>query len=324
MFYAYIYCMAKKIILNADDFGPCDALNQGIYTAIDAGLVSSVSAFVTFGEENYNNIVQLKKYLDDKDLNVGIGLHFTLNAGKPVNQDSNRTLSFEESGMFAEIPDFKWRVNLEEFKNEMKAQIDKLGELIGGVDNIDHINSHVGICQMRKEFWDIMTDFDLPVRSPDKFVHYHHNTGDSFSPLEREAARRFFTKETLQNNFLQKLKYMLAFNMNKSERNDRFNQAVEKSIKIPNLTFYEYYKQGGTEILKNVVDQLAASNNPDKVIEIVLHLSINDKPHDIDNYNGIFPISFEGRSDELKYLLESDLVDYMAEYNIELTNYSNL
>lgn len=315
--------MAKKIILNADDFGPCDAFNKGIYKAIDAGLVSSVSAFVTFGEENHNNIIQLKKYIDDNNLNVGIGLHFTVNAGKPVNQDANRTLSFEESGLFAEIPDFKWRVNLEEFKNEMMAQVNKLGELIGGVDNIDHINSHVGICQMKKEFWDIMTDLNLPVRSPDKFVDYHYNSGASFSPLEREAARRFFTKETLQNNFFQKLKYMLAFNLDKSERNSRFNLAVDKSIKIPNLTFYEYYKQAGTEILKNVVDELADSNNPDKVIEIILHLSIDDNPHDINNYNGIFPISFKGRSDELTYLLESNLLNYMKESEIELTNYSN-
>lgn len=318
--------MAKKIIFNADDFGPSASINKGIYEGIKAGIVSSVSVFVTFGETNFDNITNLKKFIDSDEVkhHVGIGLHFTVTAGHPVYNTRYNSLT-KPSGLFATSSEFRWRVNPGEFEDEMDAQINKLAELLGSYDQIDHINCHVGICFMKDEFWKILISKGYPVRSPIKFSSHHDFSDDKIplSPITRIALRRFFSRDIFRRNIGQRLRYA-AINNGYRFRKDRYNYALNKGVKIPNSTLFGYYKQASVIALNNVVVQLVNGTSPDEVIEVMLHLCSDDNPSDKFDFSGIESSSFYGRKKELDCLIESKILNLMEENDIKQVSYSQI
>lgn len=318
--------MAKKIIFNADDFGPSESLNQGIYQGIEAGIVSSVSVFVTFGETNFENIIKLKEFIDSEKVkhHVGIGLHFTITAGHPVNRDNYNSLTLN-NGMFNTFDNFKWRVNLGEFEHEMDAQINKLALLLGGEDQIDHINCHVGICFLKKEFWNVLISKGFPVRSPIKFSKKHVSYDDRIplTPVTRIALGRIFTSWSTISNGRQKYKYIIRNNRH-DVRVLRHKQALNEGVKIVGCCLFGYYKQASVIALENVVKQLSLSDDPNESIEIMLHLSSENYPDDRFDFHGIEARSFVGRKNELKFLIQSKIIQLMKEKEIQQISYSQL
>lgn len=317
--------MAKGIIFNADDYGPSKSINEGIITGIKKGIVNSVSVFLTFGEDNYDSIIRLKEFIErEAPDNVRIGLHFTVTAGSPVNNDTYKTLTIED-GKFSLFDYFRWNVDLQEFENEMDAQLNKLAELLGGYEHIDHINCHQGICFMKSEFWEILTSKNLPVRTPVKFSAQHTWFDDiwPFSPITRIAIKRITTKLFAGTNLRQKKKYILD-NTKDEVRNERFEFAKQKGIKIADSCLYSYYKQANVKTLHNVVEQLGLSTIENETVEIMLHLCSEEQPSDINDHWGIDPSSLLGRKKELDELIESNILQKMKDFNIEKINYSDL
>jgi predicted glycoside hydrolase/deacetylase ChbG (UPF0249 family) len=318
--------MAKRIILNADDFGPSESLNQGIYEGIKAGIVSSVSVFVTFGETNFDNIRKLKKFIDSDEVkhHVGIGLHFTITAGSPVNMDDYNSLTLN-NGMFNTFDKFKWRVSLNEFEYEMDSQINKLAELLGGKDQIDHINCHVGICFLNKDFWNILISKGYPVRTPIKFSKKHISYDDRipFTPVTRIGLGRIFTSWSTLRNGRQKFKYIIKNNRH-SVRVNRHNQALYEGVTLAGCCLFGYYKQASVIALHNVVKQLELSEDPNESIEIMLHLSSANYPDDRFDFHGIEGSSFVGRKNELEMLIKSNIIQLMKEKGVEQISYRQL
>ena len=60
----------KKIIFNADDYGQCESLNQGIEQAYKYGFLTSTSV-MTNGRTYKASIKSLRKHCPD----IGIGIH---------------------------------------------------------------------------------------------------------------------------------------------------------------------------------------------------------------------------------------------------------
>ncbi len=317
--------MPKGIILTADDFGPSRSINEGIYQGIEAGIVSAVSAFVTFGEENHHNIIQLKEYIDTIDTHpVGIGLHFTITAGSPVNGNRYRTLTIA-NGNFSLFDFFRWNVSLEEFEQELDAQLSKLAELLGGIEYIDHINCHQGICFLKKEFWEILLSKGLPVRSPIKFSYQHTWYDDKWplTPINRIAIARALRRPATLKNFRQKKRYLIK-NSKNYMRKKRFNYAKDLGIQIPDSCLFSYYKQANTRTLINVVEQLEKGDEPNETVEIMLHLCSDNFPSDINDFWGVDPKSILGRKKELDCLIESKIIQAMQAANIQQICYRNL
>src|SRR4029077_13081797 len=84
------------LIINADDFGLSEGINRGIIEGFRAGAITSTSVMV--GMPAFGDAVRLAH--DAKTL--GIGLHFSLTAGRPLT----RALSLidEDRGDFLRVP----------------------------------------------------------------------------------------------------------------------------------------------------------------------------------------------------------------------------
>ena len=129
----------KSIIINADDFGLCDSVNNGIVFCMENGIVSDLSFIVNHPYLN-NSIELLKK---KKILNIGVHLNYSL--GKP--NKSKKSCLTNSKGFFNNVNTHfinysMGRINVEEIYEESKSQVEIL--LSNGF-NITHFDSHQNV-----------------------------------------------------------------------------------------------------------------------------------------------------------------------------------
>lgn len=130
----------KSLIINADDLGADEARNRGIFEAIEADRVTSVS--VLSNGDGFEDAIERWKSLCNKD--VSLGIHINLSEGRPISQ--NLRLLTGQNGCFlgkqAARDLLRHAVNEElaqEIRREVQAQIDVLR--VFGI-SITHIDGH--------------------------------------------------------------------------------------------------------------------------------------------------------------------------------------
>lgn len=134
----------KDLIINADDLGADEARNRGIFEAIEAGRVTSVSVLVN--GDGFEDAGERWKSLRNKDTSLGI--HINLSEGRPISQGL-RILTGTNGcflGKQAARDLLKHEVNeglAQEIQREVQAQIDALrvfGTPIKHLDGHQHIH----------------------------------------------------------------------------------------------------------------------------------------------------------------------------------------
>lgn len=130
-----------KIIINADDFGFCDQVDDGVIKAINLGLINSVAAF----SNGTNGLERLKRLapLQDK---ADIGCHISITSGKPLTKMKyfTRTLNGKPFfRTFTELQRPKDEASQEAAKIELKAEINAQIDLMekAGI-TVKHLSSH--------------------------------------------------------------------------------------------------------------------------------------------------------------------------------------
>ncbi|MCU6797523.1 carbohydrate deacetylase [Paenibacillus sp. WQ 127069] len=87
--------MTKYLIINADDFGLSQSINQGIIEAYHAGTVSSTTLMCNM--PGFHDAVTLAK----KTPSLGVGLHFNLTYGKPLANQQKVSSLVNPKGVFS-------------------------------------------------------------------------------------------------------------------------------------------------------------------------------------------------------------------------------
>lgn len=129
----------KKLIINADDFGRHQSINNAIIQGHVSGCITSASLMP--GGNAFKDAVD--KAIEHPQL--GIGIHLTLIGEKPVMDPTEIPSLVDDKGyLHKEYPQFlarflRGKINLSEVRAELSAQIDKV--VASGV-RITHIDSH--------------------------------------------------------------------------------------------------------------------------------------------------------------------------------------
>jgi len=129
----------KSLIVNADDFGLASFINKGIIEAVEKGAVNSVS-LVANGDALDEAINYIKKKPELKT-----GIHFTLIDEKPVSDKHLVPSLVTKDGFFWPgytsfiLRYITGKINLQEVKIELSAQVQKLADK--GV-HLMHCDSH--------------------------------------------------------------------------------------------------------------------------------------------------------------------------------------
>ena len=155
----------KTLILNADDYGRTASISKGIRQAHLDGLVTTTTAmmnFPTVQDDLRTAMAECPK--------LGLGVHLTLTAGRPVLPASQLPTLTTPNGTFFRLNDLGnayAQVNPIELKAEWRAQIEKL--LATGA-TIDHLDSHHHTSYYTEAGFGIMLDlaaeYGAPLRRP--------------------------------------------------------------------------------------------------------------------------------------------------------------
>lgn len=302
----------SKLILTADDYGACDFIDNGIIKAIKAGKINSVACFaVPFGpvdefDARMDMLLELQK-----DYDFGIGLHFSLTAGRPlVNKLNSLSTRDKNDGLlyFRSVYNYSFgATKTTDMRKELQAQIDRMAKKLGGLNRIDSVSMHDGIVYLENDLFRqyanvLAMNKYLPVRSPviwRKAGLPHRNWDEKpLNPLIRQGI------------------WLRQLNKLRDSLNHEKRLAIIRELKLRSTTCLvdELYGQPYELNLKELLDCFDYETFS---AEFMFHLGDPDTraqmgfskalAHKMEAPWGIDPDYFAGRELELDMLLNSNL-----------------
>jgi len=134
--------MGKQLIINADDYGLNDAINDAVLELAEIGAISSTSIMANMISENA--LVRIANFD-----NISTGLHFNILEGQPVSPPEQVFSLIDPSGNFFSLNVFLARymlkkIRLEHIEKELLSQLTVLNE---NKLKVSHADSHKHIHQ---------------------------------------------------------------------------------------------------------------------------------------------------------------------------------
>ena len=182
--------MKKRLIINADDFGPNRNVVDSVIQGMEAGCITSTSVIVTLGDIT-TAVSQLKAMPK-----VSIGIHLNITSGKSMMPPEKVPSLVTADGSFFSRNELRTRASLvdtNELRQEFLAQIDYLRMYGIQISHID--NHHPEIYLFPRLFntvIDIAHQMNLPIRMPftpnlalfrNQFAHSLGVKGDDIDSL---------------------------------------------------------------------------------------------------------------------------------------------
>lgn len=117
-----------KLIMRADDLGFSEGVNYGIYKSITDGVINNVGLMPNMDSASHGyNLV--------KDLDIALGQHCNICAGKPVSDPSLIPSLVQANGEFCTSKEIRNRkedtISIEECEIEIEAQLNRFREITG-------------------------------------------------------------------------------------------------------------------------------------------------------------------------------------------------
>lgn len=130
----------RRLVVNADDFGRSDSINQAVIQAHQRGILTTASLMVN--EPGFDEAVRLAR----QHPSLGVGLHLTFLCGRSALAPADVPSLVDSEGNFSENPVavgmkyFFARGVRQQLRSEMVAQFQKFHAT--GL-RLDHVNGHL-------------------------------------------------------------------------------------------------------------------------------------------------------------------------------------
>lgn len=276
----------QKIIVTADDYGMCDAVDKAIDAGIENGFITTTNVMVNM--ESLSNAASLR----DRYPNVSVGIHWNVTTGKPICKPEEIPSLVDENGSFLSLKEFKKRyskklINECELEKELEAQYDLFEKNCGTADYWNtHENSALHL-ESFKVFEKIAKKHNIVATRTFQRVYF-----DKINLGFKRAFREFLVK-----NF---------FNL--------WFAKIRKSFKMPTARVVSFNKISKTEgdILMNAL--LKDGRN---LVEIVFHpATVSDSPY--------FGNISEERVKEYQFTSSKEVYNKYIEQGFEFVNFQAL
>jgi predicted glycoside hydrolase/deacetylase ChbG (UPF0249 family) len=169
----------KRLIINADDFGLDEGIEQGIIELHQAGLISSTSCMT-----NMPAWPRAAAYLREHP-ELGAGVHLVINEGRPVLSASEVPALLRADGYFlndGQIIRSLRPGTTAQLRAELRAQIERFASDVGRPP--DHLDSHCAVSYVRPDRFNVSLElareYDLPIRFP---------FGDDLQEIAKDMSR---------------------------------------------------------------------------------------------------------------------------------------
>lgn len=276
--------MKKQLIINTDDFGISDSVNNAVSEAFKNGILTSASLMAN--APSFENAVKLLEELPS----LSVGVHLNVVEFSTLLQNLNPdSLLYDKNGKYNNgflqllLKSYN-KTFLEELEQDFRLQIEK----IKNVAKITHIDSHVHVhaipnifklvCKLAKEYNinNIRTQFEYPY-------------------LVSDIKKIFSLKYPIN---LVKVLLLNCFTLINCVNINRYGLDTNNNIIGVNYT-------GCMD--KNSI--CSALKNTTKLTELLLHPSTN--PEEISHYN------------EFLALIDDNLRNKIEQLNVSLVNWDN-
>jgi predicted glycoside hydrolase/deacetylase ChbG (UPF0249 family) len=186
---------AKKLIVNADDLGRTEGINEGIFDAHRRGIVTSASMMVNYPAARRVAV------LSRASPALGIGLHVALSGGAPALPPEQVRSMVDANGRLPTKPGGLAAADRAEVLAEVRAQLKRFREIMGrDPTHFDsHHHSHREVPAVFDAILTLAWETGLPVRSasgtmadqlrregvptPDHFVEEFYGEGATLNDL---------------------------------------------------------------------------------------------------------------------------------------------
>lgn len=151
----------KKLIVNADDLGRTEGINEGIFDAHRRGVVTSATMMV-----NYPSARRVAVLSRDNPA-LGIGLHVALSGGVPALPPEHLRSLVDTKGMLPAKPEGLAAADPAEVLAEVRAQLKLFREIMGrDPTHFDsHHHSHREVPAVFEAILTLAWETGLPVRN---------------------------------------------------------------------------------------------------------------------------------------------------------------
>jgi predicted glycoside hydrolase/deacetylase ChbG (UPF0249 family) len=296
--------MRRSLIVNADELGLTEGINEGIIEVHAKGIVTSTTMVANFWA--FDHAIALSR----KYPSLAIGVHLNLTHGMPIlPQDRVHTLVDEQGYFFRRRP-FLQRIVLGQISmiqvyEEFRAQIDKV---IGAGIEPSHIDSHESVYMYPDLFFKVVVPiarlYRLPIRLQQERMDH-----EMFS--DRLAYRRYLRSEAFWKNHVMSAlahRYRAFLRRHKVQTTDHFLSTFSCLRRYPNdLT-------GG---LARDLRELEPGTT-----ELMVHPGFSDSRLEEMLDGG--QMAARWREEEVRVLAHDGLRSLLDELNVELISYRAL
>ncbi len=279
----------KKLIITADDYGMCEAVNKAIEECVKSGIVLSTNVMTNM------SCCGDAAYLKEKFPELSVGVHFNFTAGTPLSSADKVRSLIDSDGKFLSYNKIREACknkayNYEHIKTEMTAQYKRYLEICGEPEYWNtHQNVHV-YPDLYPLFRDISLEMGIKKMRSHQRIFVPSSTGKSDKSL----------KWTLTNP----LKCRMLDSWQKKSK--------KMGIDSPDgilVRMNEADKLDLPYLLKNI----KWKNN--SIAELIIHPSVTP---DCEYFGGIT----EGRVKEYKTFSDSSVKKIAENNDIEITGFN--
>lgn len=138
----------KRLIINADDFGRHELINEAVEQAVETGILRSATLMP--GGRAFDSAVEIGR----RHPELGVGIHFTLVNGYPILPPAEIPSLVTEEGVFVDDHTafvkklIAGQVNMQEVRAELGAQLEKMqatGLVLTHADSHQHMHTLPGV-----------------------------------------------------------------------------------------------------------------------------------------------------------------------------------
>lgn len=311
----------KKIIITADDYCATPAINRGIRSAIDTGVINSVAVLMNLPNSKTDLAALINDYqakIDNGKLQLGV--HLTISSGEPISQNVSSLLLPSPSKKFKPLDQLNPQsINIPELKKEIDAQIDAFVQVANFKP--EHLSVHHGTLTLFNNLFDIYIaaakKHQTPIRNP---IIISREKIQGFKLWTKMQRTGLFTAFRLFNdNGID-----LLWDQNKSVNVKELREIL--AIEEPELKSTEhfidiYYGSGKARRLRRIMKHFPHDHN-----EMVVHLSDSHSQNELNNVpHGVNPKYFKKRMLELETLTRPGLLSgHFQQYRIGWGKWSDL
>ena len=289
----------RRLIINADDFGLTERINDAIVKCHRDGIVTSTTLMAN-GSAFDNAIGRART-----EQKLGIGIHLNLSEGTPISDPSQLGPLIDERGRFYLSPFQMLRklmakgIRLGKVEIELRAQIEKV--LNAGIE-VTHLDGH-------KHFHFIPQFLQIALRLAQEYkIPAIRCAGEGSTRLFRLAGRNWRSLPTvLKQYFIGKTLSILASTM-KARVKSAGLKAPDYLLGIASTGFLDSHH------LRNLITRL-----PDGTSELVCH------PGYVDKYLMESPTRlYQQRETDITALVSPEVKERLNRCGVHLINYKNL